>query len=189
MPVKPKNYIIEIIKEIYEAHNICELGFDIIKLCENMGYAVIPYSSLSQKKQEACLNIDYDGFSLYNERKQRCEIYYNDNVYTKNRIKYTISHELGHIELGHVFSENANFEMEEDAVEFARQFCAPQVILYHKDLRTPEKIYEACKVSEKFSLVLCLRLKDRIECYGAKFSENEMNLWNHFNLVETINQL
>ena len=186
MPMKPKSYIIETIKEIYETHQIGELGFDIVALCKNMGYAVIPYSSLSKEKQDAYVSFDKDGFSLYNPKTQQCEIYYNDNIYTKERMVYTISHELGHIELGHVFEEEPTLEMEEDAIEFARQFYTPQVLLFHKNIRTPNKIMEIFKVSYQYSIVLYRRLEDRLSYYGPVFDENEMMLWSNFVLYETI---
>ena len=94
MPMKPKSYIIETIKEIYETHQIGELGFDIVALCKNMGYAVIPYSSLSQKKQEACLNIDYDGFSLYDGLKEMIKVIKPKTICIYGKISEEIRSEL-----------------------------------------------------------------------------------------------
>ena len=102
MSYKPNDHIVDIVADIYEDHKIGSFGFDPIQLCNDMGYNVIPYSIFDNNMNglsSILLKQDTDGFSWFNPNTCKGEIYYNDRIKTKQRIKYTIPHELGHLEL------------------------------------------------------------------------------------------
>ena len=132
MRYNSEDFIVEMVADIYEDHCIGELGFDPIQLCKDMGYLVLPYDSFLVETEEDRIFLlekqDKDGFSWYNPKSKKCEIYYNNNIKPRLRHKVTIPHELGHIEFGHVFEEKITHRMEEVADEFSRQCYIPQII-------------------------------------------------------------
>lgn len=58
--------------------------------------------------EKDCLNISKDGFSFYNSGKYF--IIYNDKISSKGRRRFTITHELAHILLGHINKNNQVFQ-------------------------------------------------------------------------------
>lgn len=165
------------VADIYEDHKICDYGFDPILLCKKMGYSVLPYESFyAENEEEKRLLLekqDEDGFSWFNPRLQKCEIYYNSNRKPWLRYKFTIPHELGHIEFGHVFKEEITKRMEEIADEFSRQIYVPQILLYKKKILTVNEIMTVFDITEGYAAVIQDRLENRINYHGTEFSENE----------------
>ena len=182
----PKEEILEIVADIYETHRICELGFNSIQLCRNMGYIVIPYSSLSNKMKAKFKSFDKDGFSFYNPKNKKCEIYYNDEISPSLRERFTIPHELGHIEMQHIFKSEITKEMNDDANEFARQLYAPQIILYKRQICSTEEIMSTFNVTERYANTLRLRLENRISDHGPVFSEAEKRILKTYEINELL---
>ena len=81
-----------------------------------------------------------DGTAKYRDRRDKHIICYNDTIKPRGRIQWTLAHELGHIELGHLrdFPETGTkhpalkrstyriFEAEADV--FARELLAPSTV-------------------------------------------------------------
>lgn len=180
MHYNSEDYIIEMVADIYEDHCIGECGFDPIQLCKNMGHLVLPYDSFIAITEPNRLYLlekqDIDGFSWYNPKNKRCEIYYNNNSKPLLRYKFTIPHELAHIEFGHVFEEVITQEMEDVANEFARQLYMPQIILYKKKILTVHEIMSKYNVTEDYAFIVLDRLKNRIKWHGDSFSDQEYRI-------------
>jgi Zn-dependent peptidase ImmA (M78 family) len=72
------------------------------EICKKMGIILIPYSELSERKQNAAKELSSDGFHLLIQDLHTSElvrlIYYNDSN-TRERIRWIILHEIGHIVL------------------------------------------------------------------------------------------
>lgn len=75
-------------------------------VCSHIIATIQPYSYYA--KCLGCTVPDYidivtaqDGFTLYDGKRQRYVIAYNDTVPNYPRIRWTLAHELGHILLGH----------------------------------------------------------------------------------------
>ncbi len=185
MPYLPEDYIVEVIADIYESHNICELGFDVIQLCKDMGYLVLPYESFLEK-EEILIKQDRDGFSWYNPKNNKCEIYFNSNRSPRQRRQFTIPHELGHIEFGHVFESHITREMEEVANEFARQLYMPHILLYKKEILTVHEIMSTFDVTETYARTTLDRFSNRIKNHGYDFSENEQRIFEAFDYNRNI---
>lgn len=108
---------------------------DLIALCKMNNWNLIPYSSFDTKP----LSVSEDGFSIV--RDGSIYIFYN-YMQIRERINFTIAHEIGHIVLGRhltndVLSHNGiidNDAMEKEANVFARNLLAPAPMLY--DLKT-----------------------------------------------------
>ena len=176
MHYNSEDFIVEMVADIYEDHCIGEFGFDPIQLCKDMGHLVLSYDSFMVETEEDRVYLlekqDSDGFSWYNPKSKKCEIYYNNNIKPWLRHKFTIPHELGHIEFGHVFEKRITNNMQKVADEFARQLYMPQIILFKKNILTVHEVMSVFEVTERYADIIIDRLENRLNFYGAEFSEN-----------------
>lgn len=92
-------------------------------LADSLGINRVAYSSLSEKKRQACFEFSDEGFILDNT------IYYNDFMYEK-RTRFTLMHEIGHIMLDHRIENDV---AEREANFFAKYILAPPVLIYAHD--------------------------------------------------------
>lgn len=127
------------VKELIEDYDI-KYPLDVFDLCNKMGFELIPYSKFKDHI-ELLLKKSEDGFSLFDENRNIWSIYYNENVEPKERIKFTIAHEIGHILLQTEVEEYANF--------FAGYLLAPVVLILEYKLFEKEKIMDYFKVGYK----------------------------------------
>lgn len=67
-----------------------------------------------------------EGYTNIDETKQRAVIFYNEEIESEGRKKFTVSHEFGHIVLGHMEHSKKN---ETEADVFASQLLLPSCIL------------------------------------------------------------
>ncbi len=102
---------------------IKELPICGFNLARELGIKCIPYSSLSLKKQSACIQLSEEGFTL--DRT----IYYND-FQIPTRVRFTIMHEIGHIMLDHLEDDDV---AELEANFFAGFILVPPVLVYAHD--------------------------------------------------------
>lgn len=91
--------------------------------CTFQEYAKITKVPLEKLTQNNNFN---DGFTLRNIRPSTNLILYNSLVNSSGRIKWTNSHELGHIVLNH---SNHSMNNEKEANAFASQLLLPKCIL------------------------------------------------------------
>ncbi len=184
MQYNSDDFIVEMVADIYEDHCIGEFGFDPIQLCKDMGHLVLSYDSFMAEPEDDRVYLlgkkDKDGFSWYNPKSKKCEIYYNNNIKPWLRYKFTIPHELGHIEFGHVFEKKITSRMEEVADEFARQLYIPQILLFKKNILTVHEVMSAFDVTEGYADITLDRLKNRLNYHGEKFSDNEYRILKAF---------
>ncbi len=181
---KPDDLVLEMVADIYEDHKIGEYGFDPIQLCKDMGHLVLPYDSFSEELKEnrpdLLLKLDKDGFSWYNPKTKKCEIYYNNNISPRLRYKFTIPHELGHVEYGHVFEKELTYEMEEFANDFARQLYVPHIILIKKNILTVHEVMSKFDITETYAKTILDRLDNRLTYHGEEFSDHEFRILDAF---------
>ena len=128
-----------IIRDLIEDYEI-KYPLDIFDLCDKMGFELIPYS-MFQEHIELLLKKSKDGFSIYHEKRQIWSIYYNEEVNPKERIRFTIAHEIGHILLQTDIEEYANF--------FAGYLLAPVPLILDYKMFSREKIMDHFKVGFK----------------------------------------
>ena len=190
---KPDDLVLEMVADIYEDHEIREYGFDPIQLCKEMGHLVLPYSSFSEDLKEnrpdLLMKLDKDGFSWFNPKTKKCEIYYNNNRSPRLRYKFTIPHELGHIEFGHVFEEKITADMEYVANEFARQLYVPHIILVKKKILTLHEVMSAFDITITYADIVLERLDNRLKYQGDEFSEQEYRILKAFDYNRNRNRL
>lgn len=132
--------ILEKVLVVYQTCNISSFPIDCIDLIGKCGIPCKSYSSLSRKKQEHCLLVSEEAFTLKNE------IYYNDKLLDK-RIRFSLIHELGHIMLNH--KENRSEAEEREANFFATNLLAPRVIIHHSGCKNYVDIIKRFDLSEE----------------------------------------
>ncbi len=165
--------ILDVICDIYEQERIDEFGFDLKKLCKKLEINLIPYSAF-EKDFNKFIAYEEDGFSCLNPNNSKPEIYYNDKISPKGRIKFTIPHELGHICLGHKYylnKESRNEKKEADV--FANELYCPQAFMIHYKLFTVSDLISNFGITKGYAQTLLEKLNQRA---SHKLSINEQRL-------------
>lgn len=110
------------------------------------------------------------GFSYYNHVAQKGNIFYND---TKDEciIRFTLAHELGHIVLGHVSSNDVD---DKEANCFARNLLAPVPIRDEYRLQSINEICNCFDISEPAAGVV-LRMNSNDHYYISRENYNDVN--------------
>ncbi|MBO4864899.1 MAG: ImmA/IrrE family metallo-endopeptidase [Eubacterium sp.] len=148
---KLSDEIYEYIKEeacfLLEKYDVRCMPISGFEIAIKMEIIIVPYSSLSEKKQKWALEISEDGF--YYEDNEKCFgqefIYYNDIDKSYARQNMTILHEIGHCVLDHT-GENPNQE-EIEAKFFAKYIIAPPVLVDKINPEWPDEIMNFFDVS------------------------------------------
>lgn len=111
-----------------------------------LGIEIKKYSEIPQEDREKVVSKTEDGYSA--KIGDRFFIYYND-LMPQNRIKFTIWHEIAHIQLGHLDSDCTKNDdlMEEEANHFAAYIMAPIAFLIMYNLNNPIAIADTCEIS------------------------------------------
>ena len=148
--MKKQHYIdFEFIKEIAE-DTIEDVGMDsfpidVFKMAELLKIPLIKYSEFPLKKRKILLKKSEDGFSFPTENGYL--IYYNDKK-PATRQRFTILHEIGHVQLEHHGDSSKSEEQkEQEANYFARCLIAPLAIIHLIGVRSPQDIAEIFKIS------------------------------------------
>ena len=173
MTKKDKERILDVIADLYEEHSISKLGFDLIDFCKKAEIVLVPYSSF-EKKAERMVEFDEDGFNIINPLSKSCEIYYNDNIEPKQRLKFTIPHEIGHIMLGHnLILGNETDEQKREADFFANEFYCPRILLVKFGLLTKSRLISTFGITAVYAEVLLDKLQKNA-CYDYSASEKRL---------------
>lgn len=139
-------------------YNINKLPVNVLQITRSSGIHVIKNSSVQK------LNYRESGISIFDGKMWY--IIYNDSE-SVERSRFTISHELGHIFLGHplkvgyhartIATDKPETEMQADM--FASRLLCPACVLWGLDLHTPEEISKICKVSYQAAKIRADRMK------------------------------
>lgn len=160
-----------------EANNLVEdLGLrvfplDCFEVARLLGIVLMPYSELPEHARNVSLSKSEDGYSI--KRKGVYVICYNDEK-PATRIKFTIWHEIAHIQLGHLDGcEKTAERIEAEANHFAAYILAPLAFVFQLELETPCEIADsfgisidcACNVYEHYQKVMWKpRVRQKILC-------------------------
>lgn len=170
--------ILDIIVDLYEQFKISEFGFDLIKLIKDMEINLIPYSCFGIENQAKLIRYDEDGFNFINPKNKRIEIYYNDKITPKRRIKFTLPHEIGHISLVHNCKlGNETLQQKKEADLFASEFYCSQAFMIYYNLRTKSILKSVFDITDGYAEILLEKLSKR---ENKSLSENEKRLINVF---------
>lgn len=129
--------------EILFQENVRELPVNIVELCHKLGIAVKYYDKFEQGNDGKCAVINNQPIILV---RQDCN---------RQRKRFTVAHELGHIMLGHVgryelinreISPNDN-PIEQEANVFASRLLAPACVLWGLKVKSADEISQLCDIS------------------------------------------
>ncbi len=169
---------------------IDSLPVDVFKLAKDLGIKIIPYSKsnlamfliglgMTRRKNDA----------MYVSLLGKKYIFYDDNVASKGRIRFTIAHEIGHHVMRHI---NTGFAfiprcverrkgftgsvIEREANVFASRLLAPSVVLHYLGITKEEDIAKVCGMSNEAAMYRAERLKklDQRNCYNMKEIERKV---------------
>ena len=124
---------------LYKQQGICSFPICASQLAVQMGFGIIPYSSLDLIAYAEAVNTSPDGF--YAERNWQEYIFVNDvdPSIGKDRRDMTIFHEIGHAVLGHDDSVLDDDTKEAAAKFFGKYLAAPPSLIH---LITPQSEYD-----------------------------------------------
>lgn len=166
------NFVKSIVAKATEENNISSYPVEIASVFKNLNNCrVVSYSMHMEKynltPEEVISHFgSEEGCTIYNAKKDKYLVFYNDlNNYYKSpkRIRWTLTHELGHILLGHLkeIEENKIFRnslskkeyqnLESEANNFTALFLANPVILDEIDINSSNDIEVICDLSAEAS--------------------------------------
>lgn len=124
---------------VYKECNIHKHPFDCLKVIKHYGYKLIPYSKVKYipELSRLCNEMSSDAFGFIPLKI----IVYNDKM-SKERINFTLMHELGHIVLEHTDQCS-----EDDADTFAGMILAPNVMIHYYECQTADDIHDRFGIS------------------------------------------
>ncbi len=162
-----KENIIGIVCNLYEELEISDLGFDLEIVCNKLEINLKPYSSFENKF--ILLRFDEDGFNCINPIKNSVEIYYNDEIYPHQRLKFTIPHEIGHIVLNHNLDLKSETNIQKKEADiFASEFYCPEALIIHYNLRTELDLMSTFGITLSYAKVLIDRVNNRTKNLSCK---------------------
>lgn len=167
------------VANLLEQYNIHSIPIDCVKLAQDMGFELKPYSKLSAKKLKALKELsDGDGYTIDNVDTGQKILFYDDSVCI-GRQRFTILHEIGHYVLGHR-EESELAESEADF--FAKYAIAPMPIIYALDIDDYVDISEKFLTSSECAFYIMVSYVKWLQ-YGPKyFTEYEKQLLTLFNV-------
>ena len=166
----------------YDKYDIRHIPIDCYEICLKMNIKLVEYSKLTDIGLQKAISVSEDGFCMLKDEGnmpfnyEQWYIFYNDSM-GKERIKFTILHEIGHIVLGHTqHSELA----ESEANFFAKYAISPPPLI---DKIKPEDFVE---LADKFELSMecafnSMRYYNNWLNYGGKcYKDYELKLLEQF---------
>lgn len=137
--------------------NITCLPTDVFSIAKESGIKIVKNSNTGTLKSNEI------GASYIIDDKWH--IVYRDTD-IRQRCRFTIAHELGHIFLGHKLKNgkhtrcfDATTEEEDEANRFAARILAPACVIWALDLHDPKEIRQICDVSRPVSEIRAERMK------------------------------
>ena len=85
---------------LYTELNIRKLPIDPLAITRKLGYILVPFSKVGEAVEPQSENDENDAFSFFNPKYNKFVIVY-DNKKPLARLRFTLMHEIGHIQLGH----------------------------------------------------------------------------------------
>lgn len=139
-------------------NKISELPVSLTTIARNSSVKIIKNSDANE------LQPDESGISLLIGTEYF--IVYDD-VQSKERCRFTIAHELGHIFLGHLSTNIKEARaavskrriIEQEADLFASRLLAPACVLWGLGLKTPAQISKFCGLSYTASKISCYQMQ------------------------------
>lgn len=139
-------------------HNITSLPVSVTKICKD--------DNITLAKNSTVKLLNHNEFAKTMLISDKWYIIYDDSM-SKERIRFSIAHEIGHIYLGHPLT-NGEYKRTFDIVKpseetqadiFASRLLAPACVLWALDIHLAEQIQKLCYISYSASTVRAERMK------------------------------
>ncbi|MCQ2595383.1 MAG: ImmA/IrrE family metallo-endopeptidase [Treponemataceae bacterium] len=136
----------EIANDLIEDLGLSLFPVNCFEVAFLLGIEIKKYSELPEIDRDFVVSKSKDGYSIKIGNKYI--IYYNDEL-DRNRIKFTIWHEIAHIQLGHLETDCTELYalLEEEANHFAAFIMAPLALVHNLGLSNPVEIADVCEIS------------------------------------------
>lgn len=143
---------------MYEECEVVSYPIDCYEIAQKLCYILVPYSSLTDHQLRLAMEFSSDGFSVLRKMPDtgmyRWFIFYND-FNNKQRQRWTIFHEIGHIYLGHFECDDlSDEEKEAEANFFAKYSIAPPPLVNIAKCECPWDVAVVFDVSGEASMYL-----------------------------------
>lgn len=161
--------------DILIKEGVNKLPVDVVSLCKQMGISVKYYEPTD----------DNDGMCIILEDTP---VIFVKRDCVRQRKRFTIAHELGHILLGHVGKyhlvnrepSSKDSPIEQAANVFASRLLAPACVLWGCKVKNPEEIMQLCDISKQSAEYRMIRMKELYERNKFLISPQERVLYNQF---------
>ena len=100
LPGRLYNKIESNVADLLSQLNIRNYPIDPVEIALSLGYELIPFSKMSKESKRMLFLRDVDAISHYDPQKETYIIYYRPDG-LKERFRFTVGHEIGHIRMGH----------------------------------------------------------------------------------------
>ena len=150
-------------------HSICSLPVDSLSLAQQNGWVVYTYDEFSRLVHSSAFALllahENEGFCFWSRRHQTYVICYNSH-HPADVIRWTLAHEIAHIVLGHVGSDDYS---ETEAEGFCYRLLAPSVVLHACRYWTASEIARACGIPMDWAEVRARRMAylERCNVFGG----------------------
>lgn len=120
------------IVDFLEDYGVDRYPLDVCELVRRMGIMLIAYSELDEERRSMALEYSRDAIRIVRTDYFEATIFYNDAM-PRERVCYSIAHELAHIILEHEDQEDEKSESEAEffaayllmPVPLVRELCSP----------------------------------------------------------------
>ena len=100
LPAKLYDKIESDVADLFMDLNIREYPVDPMQIALDLGYDLVPFTQMPKEVKRELIFKDIDGISHYDPERKKFVIYYRPNG-MKERLRFTIGHEIGHIRMKH----------------------------------------------------------------------------------------
>jgi len=146
--LKGRDYdkIEEIVNDLIEDLGLKQFPVNCFEVAFLLGIEIKKYSEIPEADRDFIVSKSEDGYSIKIGNKYI--IYYNDEL-DRNRTKFTIWHEIAHIQLEHLEADctGSYARLEEEANHFASFIMAPLAFIHNLGLSDPFEIADVCEIS------------------------------------------
>ena len=155
---------------MHSAH-LHSLPIDPFDVCNRLGIPIVSYSEACDYGFHAIIQkinrVDVDGFCSKDD-SNHFVIFYDDARTPKERINFTIAHELGHIVLGHLknvtmrpryMTNRKNDPREREADAFAGELIRPPILFVLIGWHLPHHIRMICNITYEAATVCSKQVK------------------------------
>ena len=164
---------------LYLEQRIHKLPIDPFQIIQNRGYILVPFSKLTFNLPKESINGYNDAFSMYSPTDRTYIIAFDDSK-SYDRLRFTLMHELGHIDLGHKGESDLARRM---ADYYAGYALAPSPLISRFACNDVNVIKYVFWVSKYCAEVCCTRYSNWLE-YGDKelrdYEKTLLSLFNDF---------